>query len=86
MRRFILALAVCLTLSAFAAPAMADNDSVARSRIRKLQTTVEELETKVVALQLLVSRLTDSNKELETKVDALLQALARRASEAESAQ
>ena len=86
MRRLILALTICLALGAFAAPAMADNDSVARSRIRKLKASVEELETKVVALQLLVSRLTDSNKELETKVDALLQALARRASEAESAQ
>ncbi|WP_461210947.1 hypothetical protein [Desulfocurvus sp. DL9XJH121] len=70
MRRTVCALAAALALAAvLAAPALArDVDEGARTRIKKLQAQVDELEKKVTALQLLMQKLEDKNASLEKDV------------------
>lgn len=81
MRRLIGSIVLAFVVAMCAVPAFADSDGVARSRIRKLQVTVEELETKVVALQLQIAQLSAANEKLETQSKAnyaLIQAMAKR--------
>jgi len=80
MRKVAYILAVTAMVCLWTSGASAETDRVARIRVKKLETTVNDLQTKVVALQLLVNRLEQRNEEQEKEIDAnyaLIQMLAK---------
>lgn len=82
MKRTIAVAMLALMIGfAWAGPASAKTDSLARNRIKKLDERVATLENKVTALQLLVQQLQAGNEKMQTQLDSsyvLIKALAKR--------